>query len=212
MVVVIMKFESKAHMAQELIAGRRFRNNDNAEIFYSENRSQPFRVDNINWEDSVPMSSFWSCFDQDVWTEVKPRHVHQDLIDSYVVGQAWQAYNKVTGEWYDLRNSNTWLRPAWDANTQYRLHPHNDVIQAYKSGADIQSLNKDIDEWVTCTTYWGLNTEYRIKPTTKILYEWFVKTTDGWFIADYLMTEEEVANKPYALEYKKTGRSFEVEV
>jgi hypothetical protein len=211
-----MKFESKAHMAQELIAGKRFRNNDNTEIFYSENRSQPFRVDNPNWENSVSMSSFWSSFDQDVWTEVKPRHVHQDLIDSYQEGQAWQYRPTCSPRWENCRyRSGGWYKPEWREDVEYRLHPHNELIQAHFNGAEIQYYTHGDDEycWVDDPTpCWNTYLKYRIKPKQATLYEWMYLVSTIWNVYPSLYTEEDAAEHFGSMVHKKTGRSFEVAV
>lgn len=211
-----MKFESKAHMAQELMAGKRFahRGNPHDVIYYDEREVNPFRFGHIK------MMTVWDAWMDDVWEEVKHRHVHQDLIDSYQEGQAWQAYNKSNGEWYNLRKSNTWLQPVWDANTEYRLHPHNEVIQAHRNGATIQCLDAEFTNWQTIDSHayiwWLEHIQYRVKPNTKTVYEWMynAKYSKKWIIELMLMTEEEASNfyTNTDFEYKKTGRSFEVEV
>lgn len=215
MVVLIMKFESKAELIKELISGKRFRNSE-AEIYYSENDTHPFRFRRLCWSNghSVVLEASWMDYNKDIWEEVTPRHVRQDLIDSYVVGQAWQAYNKSNGEWYNLRKSNTWLQPGWDANTEYRLHPHNEVIQAHRNGAKIQTLYGGVDWHDDENPLWSVNSKYRVKPATKTLYEWMYKAkySKKWSIEPRLMTEEEASDFYTDFEYKKTGRSFEVEV
>lgn len=54
-----------------------------------------------------------------------------------------------------------------------------------------------------------------VNPTPKVVYEWMFLTTDNqWVISDNLATEETAANRFENLgyTYRKTGRSFEVEV
>ena len=50
--------------------------------------------------------------------------------------------------------------------------------------------------------------------STKTVYEWMYKAkySKKWIIAPMLMTDEEASNFYTDFEYKKTGRSFEVEV
>ena len=215
-----MKFASKTYMAQELLAGKRFINKQGDTIYYDVfglSSKSPFRVSKYDQlATAEPMEGEWDAFNQDIWDEVKPRRVHQDLIDMYEEGQAWQAYNKVTGEWYALRNSNTWLRPAWDANTQYRLHPHNELIQAHRNGAKIQ-LQTFRGDWVdTDNPDWDENVKYRIKTSTKTVYEWmfYSQNRSRWLVDGQLLSDDE-AKLYYEVEtvkYRKTGRSWEVEV
>jgi hypothetical protein len=126
--------------AQELL-GKRFRNDNGDTIYFDPN---------------------------EVWTEVKPRHIHQDLIDSYREGQAWQYTNcKTTDVWEDCFCAEEyWFEPLWNRSNQYRLHPHNDLIQAHSNGAVIQV--KGNDEWGDAPNpSWFEDTQYRIKPQTK---------------------------------------------
>jgi hypothetical protein len=68
-----MKFESKAHMAQELINGKRFTNNGEFVIYYDPTHVNPFRCN------SDEMSHIWDTYYLDIWAEDNPQHVHQDL-------------------------------------------------------------------------------------------------------------------------------------
>jgi len=211
-----MKFESKAHMAQELLAGKRFEATaseivEDAILFYDETKEPPFRYTFNGSEYDI--GHIWSYFDQDIWTEVKPRHVHQDLIDIYKEGQTWQFKPIGRTLWENCRyRSGIWHKPDWREDAEYRLHPHNDLIQVTKAGDSIQCLSANT--WVDVQEpAWSEDCKYRIKPATKILHEWYVKTHDKvWYINEVLMTEEEIASKEWAIEYKKTGRSLEVEV
>jgi hypothetical protein len=69
-----MKFESKMHMVQELIAGKRFANKHGDIIRYDESfPNSPFRVNHYaNTDGSVPMGSEWNAIGQNIWTEVSP--------------------------------------------------------------------------------------------------------------------------------------------
>jgi hypothetical protein len=162
-----MKFESKAHMAQELMSGKRFTNNGEFVIYYDPTRVNPFRCN------SYEMSHIWDAYYLDVWEEVKPKHVHQDLIDSYREGQVWQYRHNSKASWLDLSNHLTSWQPDWDEDTQYR-----------------------------------------IKPATKIVYEWMFKSKfeDKWMIEEVLLDEEEAKTCFKEHAYRKTGREFEVEV
>lgn len=206
-----MKFDSKAHMAQELLAGKRFRNQRSGrDIYFDDTEEVPFRYGTIHTK------AIWDDFDKDIWEEVESRHVHQDLIDTYQEGQAWQFKPIGRTLWENCRyRSGIWHKPDWREDAEYRLHPHNDLIQATKAGDPIQWFNPTSNTWVDLLQEptWGENAQYRIKPPTKILYEWYVKTSvDGWFVHDALFTEEEITSKDWVIEYKKTGRSLEVEV
>jgi hypothetical protein len=202
-----MKFESKAQMAQELIAGKRFINKTGEVLHYDGNRPySPFRLG----ENSMNVS--WESYNQDIWTEIKPRHVHQDLIDSYQDGQVWQYRHNTNANWLDLSNHLTSWQPDWDENTQYRLHPHNDMIQAHRSGAKIQA--HILGEWVEATNpNWNEDVQYRIKPATKVLHEWMYKArfSKKMLVETLLMTEEEAKEAFDDQPYQKTGRSWEVE-
>jgi hypothetical protein len=202
-----MKFKSKAHLAQELIAGKRFTNNGKFVIYYDPTHTNPFRCN------THKMESIWELYDKDIWTEIecKPRHIHQELMDSYQEGQAWQVKcgdvfkNNVDG------NGN-WVKPTWEESIIYRLHPHNELIQAHRNGAKIQAYI--CGDWVE-EPYpdWYDDTKYRIKPETKKVYEWMFKCKLGgsWVIADRIMDEEEAKKYFVKCEYRKSGREFEVE-
>lgn len=204
-----MRFESKAHMAQELLSGKRFRNKAGTIIHYNENKSySPFRIG----EDS--MSSTWDTYIKDIWEEVKPRHVHQDLIDSYEKGQAWQYLEPhMAGLWQDSKSCNTWIEPCWNERNEYRLHPYNDLIQAFNNGAKIQYNYNG--KWADTTNpNWCVYLQHRIKPTTKTIYEWMYKSMldNKWEVESLIMDEKEAKKYFCKQEYKKTGRSWEVEV
>jgi hypothetical protein len=205
-----MKFESKAHLAQELIKGKRFTNNEEFVIYYDPKCVNPFRCN------SDEMSHVWEAYYLDIWTEVKERHVHQDLIDSYRKGQAWQYRNIAENKklWFNMIDDEEgiWREPDWISHVQYRLHPHNELIQAYRNGAKIEYLTKD--GWAETThPTWKEDTQYRIKPVTKIVYEWMYKSklNDNWRIEEVMLDEEEAKLCFEGLTYRKTGRKFEVE-
>jgi hypothetical protein len=222
-----MKFESKAHMAQELLSGKRFRTAE-AEIFYSEKQLQPFRFRMLNWDHSAPIESSWLNFNKDIWEEVKTppeRHIHQDLIDSYKPGQAWQfkqrqvwQFKQNRGDWKDCIHDKTgvWFQPTWRTDVDYRLHPHNELIQAHRNGAEVQHYTHGDDEycWVDDPTpCWDTYLEYRIKPKQATLYEWMVRKHGAWHVHSELCTEFEapsVFSAGYIVEYRKTGRSWEL--
>jgi hypothetical protein len=204
-----MKFDSKAHMAQELINGKRFTGNSEFVIYYDPTRVNPFRCN------SDEMNHIWDAYYLDIWDEDKSRHIHQDLIDSYREGQAWQykGATKNTSFWSDsIDDEGNWSEPSWLSSVQYRLHPHNDLIQAHRNGAKIQAYI--CGDWVEePNPDWYEDTQYRIKPSTKIVYEWMYKPKSGnnWFIA-YMLMDEKLAKVELAkYEYRKTGRTWEVE-
>jgi hypothetical protein len=202
-----MKFESKTHMAQELMSGKRFTNNGEFVIYYDSTHVNPFRCN------SGEMSHIWDAYYLDIWEEVKERHVHQDLIDSYQEGQAWQFSRfGVNGQFHNCYTNGVWTEPEWIEETTYRLHPHNDLIQAYRNGAVIEYLTED--GWVETTNpTWNEDTQYRIKPATKIVYEWMFKSkySNSWEIESFLFSEEEAKEHFKEHAYCKTGREFEVE-
>jgi hypothetical protein len=106
----------------------------------------------------------WDLCEKDVIKEVEIRHIHQDLIDSYQEGQAWQS-NRGFG-FKNLRNSRSkgeWVTPIWSIYNTYRLHPYNDLIQAHRNGAKIQTYV--CGEWVDDSyPHWHEDTQYRLKP------------------------------------------------
>jgi hypothetical protein len=205
-----MKFESKAHMAQELMSGKCFKLGDKGVVYYDEKSTRPFRFEKSD------IGNLWNLYNQDVWTEIGTEHVHQDLIDSYQEGQAWQykGATKNTSFWSDsIDDDGDWCEPSWLSSVQYRLHPHNDLIQAFNKGAKIEYLAKN--GWAETThPTWNEDTQYRIKPVTKIVYEWMFKSkyADNWKIESLLFSEEEAKEHFKEHTYCKTGREFEVEV
>jgi hypothetical protein len=204
-----MKFESMTHMAHALVRGKRFRVGTGGVVYYDERFANPFRFENNH------IGVLMELFDQDIWTKVGPKNIHQDLIDSYQDGQAWQhMVAPMQGLYLNIKNQNKWIEPSWDERIVYRLHPHNTLIQAFNSGAKIQVCNTYgnwVDEPNPC---WYEDTQYRIKPTTKTVYEWMYKDrfNHKWKFVDSLMNEEEAKLYFCDLEYQKTGRSLEVEV
>jgi hypothetical protein len=119
----------------------------------------------------------------------------------------------MSGLYQDCRCHDVWVEPCWDESTIYRLHPHNDLIQAHRNGAKIQVCSNG--EWVDIELepYWYEDAQYRIKPSTKIVYEWMYKPKSGnnWFIAYMLMDEKLAKVELTKYEYRKTGRTWEVE-
>ena len=54
---------------------------------------------------------------------------------------------------------------------------------------------------------------FKTEPKTKTVYEWMVRGEFGyWHLNGLLLTEDEAAKEFADYEYKKTGRSWEVEV
>jgi hypothetical protein len=224
-----MKFDSKAHMVQELLAGKRFkdRTRNNGILYYDERLINPFQYG------KEPAFGIWQMYNKDIWEEVestntpvingsfdlcqhtvveevKSRHVHQDLIDSYREGQLWQFKKPNQKDWDSILIS----KPRWCPSFSYRLHPHDGLIQAHSRGAKIQVYSND--EWVDIELEpcWHEDNQYRIKPATKVVYEWMFKpkTHLKWAITTLLMTEDEVKTHFVEYAYQKTGRSWEVEV
>jgi hypothetical protein len=204
-----MKFKSKAHMAQELIAGKRFKTSAGTIIYYNDELVNPFRCE----EDE--MSGIWDSYILDIWTELKSPHIHQYLIDSYREGQAWQYTTaSLRGLYLSIKNQDEWVEPSWDECIVYRLHPHNELIQEHRNGAKIQTYvcGSWIEEY---NPDWYEDSQYRVKPNTKTVYEWMFmsKLSYAWEL-EALLLSEEGAGEFYgdAYKYRKTGRSWEVEV
>jgi hypothetical protein len=225
-----MKFENKVHMALELIAGKRFKKKDGSGyiLHYDECHTIPFRYG------EEPALGIWKMYGEDVWEEVTTHlmpivngpwdlcqrvvvevaapHVHQHLIDSYTAGQAWQFMASGTKDYCDCKRGDSWIEPEWNESTAYRLHPHNDLIQAHTNGAKIQAYI--CGDWVEePNPDWYTDTEYRIKPATKVVHEWAFKSklNDKWTISSVLFTEEEAKDTFRGHEYHQTGRSWEVD-
>jgi hypothetical protein len=204
-----MKFESKAHMAQELLAGKQF-SNRNGGIIHFDNSSvyDPFRYDGDK------MYGAWSRWMEDIWTEVKPRHVHQDLIDIYKDGQAWQYKEVGQSAWHNIKIAGIWILPTWNETTEYRLHHYNDLIQEFNAGAEIEFFDDYHNKWVSASSpTWDEGTKYRIKAKTETVYEWMVlNVSKKWEICKTLASEEHAKKRfeGLGLTYQKTGRSFEV--
>jgi hypothetical protein len=211
-----MKFASKTYMAQELLAGKRFINKQGDTIYYDVfglSSKSPFRVSKYDQlATAEPMEGEWDAFNQDIWDEVKPRRVHQDLIDMYEEGQAWQF--KKHNLWHNLMTEDgIWDKPEWYAEAEYRLHPHNEVIQAYNRGESIEAYDLGRESWVSLNEpLWDVNTIYRVKPPTKTVYEWMYLDSTIWNVYPSLYTEEGAAEHFGSMVHKKTGRSWEVEV
>jgi hypothetical protein len=203
-----VKFESKMQMAKELMDGKKFIDDSGLEIYYDERYPNPFRCS------SNEMSGIWHMYDRDIWSEVvNHRHVHQDLMDSYQDGQAWQYRINDGADWVNLFTRVVYQKPAWKEYIQYRLHLHNGLIQAHRNGAKIQVYI--CGDWVEeHNPDWYEDTKYRVKPATKTVYEWMfkLKFNSKWMVETLLMDEEEVKNYFDVYKYQKTGRSWEVEV
>jgi hypothetical protein len=160
-----MKFESKKQMAKKLIEGKRFKDHSGIEIYYDESFDNPFRYGT----DGELHGIIWNEYNKNIWIEIKPRHKHQDLIDIYQEGQAWQFTRPSLGNVYiDHKDDKegTWTKPDWFEYNTYRLHPHNDLIQEHLKGAKIQ-IYRD-GEWADMLfePIWSENHQYRIKPST----------------------------------------------
>jgi hypothetical protein len=224
-----MQFTSKKQMARALLEGKRFKNHRGVVIYYDANLQNPFRC-GLNSMDRV-----WEDYSEDIWEEVetggptpvingawdlchrnaveeaKYHNVHQHLVDSYQVGQAWQCMPAGTSAYRDCIRNGVWVEPEWDESTAYRLHPHNELIQAHRDGAKIQYYAHG--EWIE-ETYpaWYEGIQYRIKPDTNIVYEWMYheRETDDWIVSKYLMNEFTAEIFFADAPYQKTGRSWEV--
>jgi hypothetical protein len=197
-----MHFNSKEHMAQELLAGKRFKTTNGSVIYFDPKQSaSPFRYD------YDAMSAAWDSYGNDIWEEVKPS-VHQDLIDSYQPGQAWQYRLEDEDSFIDCKVDDEWVEPEWKETTSYRLHPHNTLIQEHNKGAKIQYYSEG--NWVNVwKPNWLENIQYRIKPIT--VHEWMFKAIGStkWMIEVLLMSEEEAKSYFKDVEYRQTGRSWE---
>jgi hypothetical protein len=85
-----MKFESKAHMAQELMAGKKFRNTYGDIIHYDSSQVVPFMFE------SEPMLLIWDAWEDDIWEEVKPRRtttVYEWMLQS--IDDSWYVTSKL---------------------------------------------------------------------------------------------------------------------
>jgi hypothetical protein len=153
---------------------------------------------------------------EDTTYRIKPLHVHQDLMDSYQEGQAWQCtVPSMCGAYADCVSNGAWVEPPWDERVTYRLHPHGTLIQAHNAGAKIQAYVDALDAWVDqANPDWDADVQYRVKPDTNTVYEWMFKPkfNHNWTITTLLMSEEEAKGHFVEYEYRKTGRSWEVEL
>jgi hypothetical protein len=164
-----MKFESKAHMAQELMSGKQFTSHLGGVIHYDPDPELtcPFRYGDTS------IGGVWELYCKDIWTEVTPVHTHQALIDAYHEGQAWQFTNPyMNGVYADCTGCGVWIEPAWDERVAYRLHPHNTLIQEHSAGAKIQAYVETFGAWIEqANPDWDADVQYRVKPTVKVVYE-----------------------------------------
>jgi hypothetical protein len=112
-----MKFESKAHMAQELLAGKQF-SDRNGGIIHFDNSSvyEPFRYDGDK------MYGAWSRWMEDMWTEVKPHHTHQDLIQAFNSGAEIEYFEDSINRWLPE------MSPTWSENVKYRVKPKTKTV------------------------------------------------------------------------------------
>jgi hypothetical protein len=116
------------------------------------------------------------------------------------------------GRYADCGCDGEWTEPAWDERITYRLHPHNALIQEYNKGANIQAYVDALDAWVDqYNPDWGTDVQYRVKPATKVVYEWVIKSIEGWVTISVLMTDDEAKERLGGREYNKTGRAWVVE-
>jgi hypothetical protein len=206
-----MKFESKAHMAQELMSGKQFTSHLGGVIHYDPDPELtcPFRYGDTS------IGGVWELYCKDIWTEVTPVHTHQALIDAYHEGQAWQFTNPyMNGVYADCTGCGVWIEPAWDERVAYRLHPHNTLIQEHSAGAKIQAYVETFGAWIEqANPDWDTDVQYRVKPAVKVVYEWVFKAKhrNSWKVEGFLLSEEEAEDFFDNHEYRKTGRSWEVE-
>ena len=93
-----MKFESKAHMAQALLEGRRFKYADDSSgvAFYNDDKDDPFRFAFYNDDESLrfddkPIGTIWNWYSDDNWEEVTPqtKTVYE-----------WMFFSKNRGRWF----------------------------------------------------------------------------------------------------------------
>jgi hypothetical protein len=104
---------------------------------------------------------------------------------------------------------------GWNINDDGSINRSNDLIQAHKSGATIHEYIRG--NWVQqANPDWFEDTQYRIKTSTKIVYEWmfYSQNRSRWLVDGQLLSDDE-AKLYYEVEtvkYRKTGRSWEVEV
>ena len=82
------------------------------------------------------------------------------------------------------------------------------VLEHYENGGEVECENVDGTWFEVSEPRWNFEKrKYRIKekPKTKTVWFWKIKSEkDGWFIPNFMRTEEEVKVVfPYALEYKR---------
>lgn len=123
-------------------------------------------------------------------------HPHNDLIKA-------QRNGAIIEKWVEAHRP-CWFtcygEPDWDEKATYRVMPEEEKTAAFMRGytKTLKVLNKS----QSSTT----------KPKTKKVYEWMCKAGSGnWVIQPVLYTEEQAYEQKW-IEYKKTGRSWEVEV
>ena len=136
---------------------------------------------------------------------------HDELKKSYVEGDVWQFICRLGGEWQSLVGE-----PNWSSTNYYdhRIHPLNEFIKAHNAGETVmwqdavvgESFGWDHPKWKP--------EDFTIvqKPKTKTVYEWMWRENCNWYVNAKLVTEQEAYEQYEGLDYKKTGRSWEVEV
>lgn len=69
---------------------------------------------------------------EDIWTEVKPRHVHQDLIQAFNSGAEIEFFDSRLNGWVSTSS------PSWDEGVKYRIKPKTKTVYEwmtqYKNG------------------------------------------------------------------------------
>ena len=187
-------------------------------------------IAHINWDDNITSYSLRGTYRSSKESDydlVSMASRHQHLIDSYNPDDTWQFRKTIEKGWDTLQNTD----PQWLEDYDYRLHPHNDLIKAWKKGAKIEEV---IEQFVASFSFegdhtgfklktyyvdnpkptWDEGKKYRIKPSTKTVYEYIVKNDLGtWSLYNALIEEDEAED--YFKRFKgfvKTGRSWKVEV
>jgi hypothetical protein len=113
----------------------------------------------------------------------------------------WGCYNN--DFWTEVpRHVHQGLKDNYQKGQAWQYKPHPD-----KPWADCKD---NLDQWIEPA--WAPQYNYRIKPSTKLVYELMGKGSysGNWATLRYLYTEEEISKLPSDL-FRKTGRSWEVE-
>lgn len=173
---------------------------------------------------------YWASYHQGVepeWNENSNYrlHPHNDLIKAWKKGAKIQV-SKNEQYWHDNEN------PEWNEKLHYRIKPEYEfTYPIYKKNKETGDLFRFTALTVARRLFF--NNEYGVEydshtehtsdiwqdwtppedtPQTKTVYEWMCRAESGnWIVQNKLLTEDQATNECW-IEYRKTGRSWEVEV